>query len=106
MNSLRFFMIAHRIIGLAAALFVVMFSVTGIMLNHSRDWGLHHVNVSSEWMMEWYGIPEPIITLERVVTDIHSGRFFGVPGPYFMDLAAVSILFLVITGMALWWMKR
>lgn len=106
MNSLRIYMMVHRILGLASALFVVMFCVTGIMLNHSRTWGLDHINVSSDWIMRWYGIPEPIITLERVVIDIHSGRFFGVPGPYFMDLAAASMLFLVITGLTMWWMKR
>ena len=96
----------HRWVGLTSALFVIMFAVTGILLNHTREFGLHTINVSSQWMIDWYGIPEPIITLERVVIDIHSGRFFGLSGVVITDLAAIAILFLAFSGVYTWFKKR
>ena len=96
----------HRWVGLSAALFVVMFAITGVLLNHTRELGLHTINVSSQWMMDWYGMPEPIITLERLVIDIHSGRFFGISGVVMTDLAAVAILFLAFSGVCAWFKKR
>ena len=103
---MRRLMVWHRYVGLAAAVFVALFAITGLLLNHSRALGLHHINVSSDWMMRWYGVPEPIITLERVVIDMHSGRFFGVPGLVMADLAAIAILFLICSGIYVWYKKR
>ena len=103
---IRRFVTWHRVVGLFAAVFVAMFAITGILINHSRRLDLHNVNVSSQWMMDWYNIPEPIITLERVIIDIHSGHFFGVTGPYFMDAAAVAMLFLIFSGVYTWYKKR
>lgn len=39
------------------------------------------------------------ISLYRLVLDLHSGRIFGTFGPYFMDLAAISLIILGITGL-------
>ena len=51
----------HRYIGLVAALFVVMLSVTGIMLNHTNSLTLDHTAVKSPWILSLYNIdiPEP-----------------------------------------------
>lgn len=42
------------------------------------------------------------ISLYRLILDLHSGRILGSFGPYLMDLAAISLIFLGITGL----MKR
>ncbi|AQS40043.1 PepSY-associated TM helix-containing protein [Shewanella psychrophila] len=42
------------------------------------------------------------LTWERVILDIHSGRFFGSLGPWFMDLVALSLIIMAISGIYLW----
>lgn len=38
------------------------------------------------------------LTLHRIVTDVHSGRFFGPIGVVIVDLVTLGLLFLVATG--------
>lgn len=42
------------------------------------------------------------VSLYRLMLDLHSGHIFGSLGPYLMDFAAISLIFLGITGL----MKR
>lgn len=46
------------------------------------------------------------LTWERVILDIHSGRFFGSLGPWFMDLVALSLIIMAISGIYLWQQSR
>ncbi|PCI51839.1 MAG: hypothetical protein COB49_00785 [Alphaproteobacteria bacterium] len=39
------------------------------------------------------------VTLSRLVLDLHSGHIMGSFGPYIMDLAALSLIFLGVTGL-------
>ncbi len=57
---LRLFFL-HRYIGLFAALFAVFLSVTGILLNHTEELGLHDRQVTIGWVMKLYGIQPPQI---------------------------------------------
>lgn len=41
------------------------------------------------------------LTVERVVTDLHSGRLLGLTGVLVMDLAAVALAFLAVSGVVL-----
>jgi hypothetical protein len=43
-----------------------------------------------------------ILPWERVLLDLHSGRLFGTPGPWLMDAAAMLMLFLAGSGVAIW----
>lgn len=46
-----------------------------------------------------------LLTLERVLLDVHSGRLFGPVGVIVVDLGAIAFLILALTG--LWmWLKR
>ena len=38
------------------------------------------------------------VPLDRVILDIHTGHFFGMSGVVVMDLAAISLLILVGSG--------
>ena len=42
------------------------------------------------------------ISLERLLLDIHSGRFFGGWGVIFYDLVALAVGFLAISGLVFW----
>lgn len=46
------------------------------------------------------------IPLHRIIADIHSGRVFGPVGPWLMDLAAIALLFLSLTGFYQWFHRR
>lgn len=47
-----------------------------------------------------------IISLETLVLDIHSGRFFGSYGALFFDFIGIILLFLSITGVIIWLRQR
>ncbi|MEO1962788.1 MAG: PepSY domain-containing protein [Cycloclasticus sp.] len=47
-----------------------------------------------------------IISLETLVLDIHSGRFFGSYGTLFFDFVGVILLFLACTGVIIWARQR
>ena len=51
----------HRWLGLAAVFFVLLLSVTGILLNHGSGWGLDRRYVNWDWAIAALGIraPEP-----------------------------------------------
>jgi len=47
-----------------------------------------------------------ILSLERVLLDLHSGRLFGRFGPWVMDIAATLLMLLAVTGIWLWSSRR
>lgn len=49
----------HRYLGLIAALFVILISITGLMLNHTEDMQLDQSYVESQWLLDWYGVEAP-----------------------------------------------
>ena len=42
------------------------------------------------------------LSLERLILDLHSGRLFGPAGVWVFDIAALLLLFLALSGFALW----
>jgi len=46
------------------------------------------------------------LSWERFLLDLHSGRVFGVMGVMLMDLAAIGLMLLSVTGFWLWQRKR
>jgi len=45
-------------------------------------------------------------SLERLMLDLHSGRFFGTAGVIVYDLLALALGFLALSGLVLWWRSR
>lgn len=71
----------HRWLGLAAVLFVLLLSVTGLLLNHAEDWGLDRRYVSWNWAIAALGIraPEPSASFAdrgHRVTQLGSRAYF------------------------------
>ena len=52
----RFFLVWHRRIGILSALFVVILSITGIILNRTVDWELDQKKVQWPALNQWYGL--------------------------------------------------
>jgi hypothetical protein len=46
------------------------------------------------------------VSLERVLLDLHSGRFFGAWGPYFVDALGLGLIVLALSGVWLFWRHR
>jgi len=42
------------------------------------------------------------VTLDRIILDIHTGRFFGPVGPWLMVIASLFLIILSITGLFMW----
>jgi len=49
----------HRYIGLTAALFVILLTVTGLALNHTEELSLDSTHIGSDLLLDWYGIDAP-----------------------------------------------
>ncbi len=47
-----------------------------------------------------------IISLERIILDAHSGRIVGILGVYFMDIIAILIIILAISGLIIWLLRK
>jgi hypothetical protein len=47
-----------------------------------------------------------MLTIERWLQDLHSGRFFGLIGVVVVDVASALLLVLAGTGLLLWWRFR
>ena len=56
---LRSLYIWHRYIGLAAAIFVIVLTLTGLLLNHTDEIGLDSTAITSPLLLDWYGIHAP-----------------------------------------------
>lgn len=46
------------------------------------------------------------LSLERVLLDLHSGRILGTWGVYLVDLIAILLLLLALSGAWMWWARR
>ena len=47
-----------------------------------------------------------VLPVERVILDLHSGRFFGTLGPWLFDTAAVLLILLSLSGTWIWLTRR
>jgi len=56
---LRSLYIWHRYFGITAAVFVVVLSVSGLLLNHTEELELDSSYVKSGFLLNWYGIHAP-----------------------------------------------
>jgi hypothetical protein len=47
-----------------------------------------------------------VLPMERVLLDLHSGRFFGKAGPWLFDIAAALLILLSLSGTWIWLKRR
>lgn len=46
----------HRRAGVIAVIFIVMLILTGLLLNHTREFNLAGNYIQSEWLLNWYAV--------------------------------------------------
>jgi len=56
---LRSLYIWHRYIGISTAVFVIILTVTGLVLNHTDELELDSSYIQSDLLLDWYGINAP-----------------------------------------------
>ena len=49
----------HKHLGLYAAIFIILLSLTGIALNHTGTLNLNNLYISSDWLLDHYNVAEP-----------------------------------------------
>lgn len=102
----------HWRVGLVASLFILIIAITGILLNHSRAMGLHHIFLDHPLILSAYNmnVNEELrgdgINLEKFILDLHTGKLFGIPGTLISDLAALALIFLTGSGLYNLWRRK
>ena len=102
----------HWRIGLFASFFILWLAVTGLLLNHSRALGLHHIFIDNPIILSLYNmnVSEELrgqgINLEKLVLDLHTGTIFKLPGKLLSDLAAIAMIFITLSGLYNLWMRK
>ncbi len=70
----------HRSLGIAIAFFVLLFSITGILLNHTTDLKLDQRYLTWNWILAHYGIadiqPDNVYLLEQKVISQFGQQIF------------------------------
>ena len=61
--GLRSFLVLHRRMGLISAFFVLLLSLTGLLLHHSNSLGLDTAFVGSSVIARWYGVETAELTV-------------------------------------------
>ena len=79
---LRSLYIWHRYIGISTALFVIVLTATGLVLNHTGALKLDSAYVQSDLLLDWYGIEAPEILTSYTsgavtVTAVNQHVFWG-----------------------------
>jgi hypothetical protein len=77
-----------------------------LITNEGIKWAERHILSDDEKEQLLVAFRGNSLTLERVILDLHSGRIFGQYGVYFMDAAAISLLWLSLSGLWVWNSRR
>lgn len=73
----------HRRLGLVVAVFTIILSVTGLLLNHEPRLNLNKVMVNADWVLSWYGMEG--VTAETSGFDLKGKWLVPVEGQLYLD---------------------
>ena len=98
----------HMVTGLAAAVWLLLIAVTGVLINHQESLGLLDAEISDRYLPGSYRADARTGTtrLNVIVTDLHSGRIFGVHGHWISDLIALFLVVSLTSGAFSYRIKR
>lgn len=102
--------ILHRVTGLLMLLFILISTLTGILLSHRERFSLYEKPVQNTIVLWLYGEPKVFYigdeeiredyppSWERALTYFHGGRFRGRTIILMTDILAISLIILSLTG--------
>ncbi len=78
----------HRYVGVSAALFVIVLSITGLVLNFNDRLGLDQKHIANQWLLEHYSIGDYPVTSFKLGSHIVSkaSEFVYIDGHYTLNL--------------------
>ncbi len=92
-RAIQLFARWHRRIGITVAVWLILLSISGVLINHANDWGLDQKALPQTIQAAFYPMtlatetePAAFISWERLILDIHAARFLGSTGLWFSDL--------------------
>ena len=96
----------HRRLGVVLALVLAVVAITGVLLNHTDRFELSKHYVTSEWLLDWYGVRVPSEPVsfkvgERFISQIGTRLYYDaapIEGDYGRLLGAVVIAQTVVVG--------
>ncbi|MBD3671265.1 MAG: PepSY-associated TM helix domain-containing protein [Gammaproteobacteria bacterium] len=84
---LRFLFSLHRRVGVSLLIFIILLSVSGIMLNHTESFHLDERYVQQGWILKLYGIqtadPDTVYTVDE-------HYLFALDGDLYLDSEAIA----------------
>jgi len=100
----------HRRIGITVALWLLVLAFSGVLINHANDWSLDQTGLPENVQSLFYPLTmadefdeTAFISWERLLLDLHAGRFLGPLAAWFSDIMASLIIILSLSGIWLWW---
>lgn len=98
----------HVWTGLLAALWLLLVAVTGVLINHQEALGLSDIQISDQYLLDYYRPDYRTGTtpLAVLITDLHSGRIFGAQGHWVGDGIALLLILSLVTGTVSYWAKK
>lgn len=106
----------HRRFGIAASIFLLNLAITGVLLNHYETLKLHQSYVTSDWLLDWYGVeaPQSVNCFEANLARVcQLGEQIYLNDNYWQDSSASILLFqewqqekLLITSSHLYWLTN
>lgn len=98
----------HIATGLVAALWLLLIAGTGVLINHQEELGLLDIEISDQYLPDSYRADARTgsTRLNVILTDLHSGRIFGVHGNLLGDLIALLLVLSIVSGSFCYRTKR
>jgi hypothetical protein len=98
----------HAFLGVVSACNLLLLIGTGLLLQHTELLHLDEHTVNRKVLPTAYRPQDGDsgVRADIVITDLHSGRMFGVVGTLVLDVVTLVWLVMLLTGLVMYTMKR
>ncbi len=93
----------HAWIGIVSSINILILVSTGFAIQHREQFGLDDKYISRRFLPAGYRpMDDTGVRSDIVITDVHSGRILGKPGPLIVDGLSIAWVVLVGTGLLIY----
>jgi hypothetical protein len=98
----------HALFGVVSACNLLLLIGTGLLLQHAQLLHLDEHTVTRKVLPAAYRPQDGDsgVRADIVITDLHSGRIFGLVGTLVLDVVTLAWLVMLLTGLVMYTMKR